>query len=280
MHPVNEWQHPVSVIVPFYKAGRYAQALVRSLASQTVLPGEVILIDDGRGEDFDELHKWLVHYQLLTLTKVVCTFGKVGPAQARNLGLTLAGGRLIAFLDADDTWDPTYLEKMFNFHRKTDAALMTAGVKFYSQGVLKTTVIYPTQLGLCQLLQTNSLHTPAIVIDRMQTGDFLFPICPHEDYGLWLQFALKGYKFQCLNQPLVNVNRVANSVSSNKKLAMRWHFSILKGLSGQNFPVRIVLFVMYALNAILKRILKNYYPIFLPCFFLKDKSKMKKYGQT
>jgi teichuronic acid biosynthesis glycosyltransferase TuaG len=273
MRPVNEWQHPVSVIVPFYKAGRYAQALVRSLASQTVLPGEVILIDDGRGEDFDELHKWLVHYQLLTLTKVVCTFGKVGPAQARNLGLALASGRLIAFLDADDTWDSSYLEKMFNFHRKTGAALMTAGVRFYSQGVLRTTVIYPTQLGLCQMLQTNSVHTPAIVIDRMQTGDFWFPICPHEDYALWLQFVLQGYKFQCLNQPLVNINRVDNSVSSNKNLAIRWHFSILKNLSGQNILVRIVLFGMYALNAILKRILKNYYPIFLPCFFLRDRNK-------
>ena len=271
MHPASEWQHEVSVVIPFYKAGRYAQALVRSITSQTVLPGEVILVDDGRGEDFDELHKWLVHYQLLNRTKMVCTYGKVGPAQARNLGLTLAVGRLIAFLDADDTWDPQYLEKMLNFHRETGAALMTAEVKFYSQGVLKTTVIYPTQIGLCQLLQTNPLLTPAIFIDRMQTGSFLFPICHHEDYALWLQFALKGYKFQCLNQPLVNINRVAGSVSSNKKLAMGWHLSILKNFSGQNLLVRIALFVMYALNASLKRILKRYHPIFLPCFFLRTK---------
>lgn len=273
MYPANEWQLEVSVVIPFYEAGRYAQALVRSIASQTVLPGEVILVDDGRGQDFDELHKWLVHYQLLNRTKMVCTFGKMGPAQARNLGLGLAAGRLIAFLDADDTWDTQYLEQMINFHRETGAALMIAEVRFYSQGVLKTTVIYPTQIGLCQLLQTNPLLTPAIVIDRMKTGNFLFPICHHEDYALWLQFALKGYKFQCLNQPLVNINRVAGSVSSNKKLAMGWHFSILKDLSGQNLFVRIVLFVMYALNALLKRKLKRYRPIFLPCLFLRGKNR-------
>jgi len=260
---------PVSVIIPFYKAGRFAQALLRSVSMQTVLPDEIILVDDGRGCDFDELHKWLAHYQLFERTVIVCTFKTTGPAQARNLGLNLANHRLIAFLDADDTWEPGFLEAMLNFHRETGAALMTAEVNFYTQSELQTTVIYPSQIGLCQLLQTNPLLTPAIVIDRVQTGNFFFPDCHHEDYALWLQFAKKGYRFQCVNLPLVNINRVAGSVSSNKKLAMGWHFSILKDLSGRNWFVRIVLFVMYALNALLKRKLKRYHPIFLPCFILR-----------
>lgn len=261
----------ISVIIPFYKSGIFAQALIYSIASQTALPGEVVLVDDGRGDGFDELLKWLMHYHLLARVKLVSSFGTRGPGSARNLGLSLATGELIAFLDADDTWEPQYLEKMCIFHRETGAALMSAEVGFYTQGVLQNTVHYPKKIGLCQLLQTNPLSTPAIIIDRLQTGRVSFQNCHHEDYALWLQFALEGFEFHFLNQQLVNINRVTGSVSSNKKLALRWHWDILKNFSGQPLLARIVLFVMYALNALLKRKVARYRPIFLPCFFLWTK---------
>ena len=95
----------VSVVIPTYNYGRFIKAAISSVLDQTRSPSEVIVVDDGSTDE---------------TTAVVAAFGKAvrymrqdnaGVSAARNLGVRESTSQLIAFLDADDTLEPSSLEK-------------------------------------------------------------------------------------------------------------------------------------------------------------------------
>jgi glycosyltransferase involved in cell wall biosynthesis len=95
----------VSVVIPTYNYGRFIEQSIRSVLGQTRRPSEIIVVDDGSTDE---------------TTAVVGGFGaqvryiredNAGVSAARNRGVAESTGELIAFLDADDTWEPTNLEK-------------------------------------------------------------------------------------------------------------------------------------------------------------------------
>lgn len=95
----------VAVVIPTYNYGRFLADAIRSVLDQTRPPSEIIVVDDGSTDE----------------TPVVVTaFGKevryihqdnAGICATRNRGVSESTSEIIAFLDADDTWEPTNLEK-------------------------------------------------------------------------------------------------------------------------------------------------------------------------
>jgi glycosyltransferase involved in cell wall biosynthesis len=95
---VPDHEHPlVTCIVPARNAARYLEAALDSVLAQTYRPIEILLIDDGSE---DETASIAGSYEAVT----VVSQAPAGPAAARNLGVHLAHGELVAFLDADDLW--------------------------------------------------------------------------------------------------------------------------------------------------------------------------------
>jgi len=96
----------VSVIIPVYKATRYIPEALDSLRAQTFRDFEAILVNDGC-PDTANLEKALEPYKDEI---VYFSSGKwASVSESRNKGIAAARGRYIAFLDADDTWEPEYL---------------------------------------------------------------------------------------------------------------------------------------------------------------------------
>src|SRR5262245_46890815 len=95
----------ISVIIPAYRAAGTIRRALDSVFAQTHLPDEVIVVDDGSPDD---LANALQPFQD-RVTLIPKTNG--GAASARNLGIDRCRGDVIAFLDADDYWYPTKLER-------------------------------------------------------------------------------------------------------------------------------------------------------------------------
>lgn len=95
----------VSVIIPNYNYGRYLAETLESVFAQTLSPHEVIVIDDGSTDNTSEV---LSSYG--ERIRVIHQQNR-GVAAARNAGVELASGELVAFLDADDIWLPRKLER-------------------------------------------------------------------------------------------------------------------------------------------------------------------------
>ena len=89
----------VSVVVPVYNAEKYIEQILKSLVTQTYQNLEIIVIDDGSEDD-----SWRILYRLARQDARIKVTKKQnqGPGVARNLGMKLAAGKYIIFLDADD----------------------------------------------------------------------------------------------------------------------------------------------------------------------------------
>lgn len=88
----------ISVVVPCYNAARYLAAALQSVCEQSIQPAEVLVIDDGSTDGSGAIAEALG-------SPVRCVRQENrGISDARNRGIALAGGDVIAFLDADDVW--------------------------------------------------------------------------------------------------------------------------------------------------------------------------------
>ena len=106
---------PVSVVIPCYRCAQTIERAVASVAAQTALPLELILVEDGSADETRSALKELFNRHALGWIKLVLIDRNVGAASARNAGWDIAAGRYIAFLDADDSWHPHKLQLQYAF---------------------------------------------------------------------------------------------------------------------------------------------------------------------
>jgi len=88
----------ISVIIPYYNAGRFIEQALASIRAQHYTPIEIILIDDGSTDGIAE------HIKTFGNDIIFIQQTNKGPAAARNAGIMRATGDILAFLDADDLW--------------------------------------------------------------------------------------------------------------------------------------------------------------------------------
>ncbi|MEM4724269.1 MAG: glycosyltransferase family A protein, partial [Candidatus Hadarchaeum sp.] len=95
----------VSVIIPCYNHGHYLPCAVNSVMAQTFADWEAIIVDDGSTDNTREVAAQFTDSRVRYIYQ-----DNRGLAAARNTGIRAAQGEYLAFLDADDEWEPTFLE--------------------------------------------------------------------------------------------------------------------------------------------------------------------------
>jgi glycosyltransferase involved in cell wall biosynthesis len=114
----------VSVVIPTHNHARFLAKAIDSALSQTHAPSEVIVIDDGSTDNTPEALSGYGN-RIRTVRQP-----NRGVAAARNAGVALASGEFLAFLDADDVWLPTKLERQVaRFREEPDLGLVHCGVE-------------------------------------------------------------------------------------------------------------------------------------------------------
>ncbi|HMK25851.1 MAG TPA: glycosyltransferase [Chitinophagaceae bacterium] len=98
----------VSVIIPVYNGERYVEETIRSVFDQTFQDFEIIILNDGSTDSSAEIIKRLQEEdsRIIYISKP-----NTGVSDTRNIGISKARGKYLAFLDADDVWKPVNLEK-------------------------------------------------------------------------------------------------------------------------------------------------------------------------
>ncbi len=129
---MNQTEYYVSVIIPVFNGEAYLAEAVESIHCQKHKPLEIIIVDDGSTDNTADLVAGLqgnIRYFYQTNS---------GPPAARNKGLHMAGGDVIAFLDADDLWSPNKLEIQLSHLAKDPSVEIVLGytqlVRYISGG--------------------------------------------------------------------------------------------------------------------------------------------------
>lgn len=245
-----------SVIIPLYNKAPYVRKTVESVLCQTFTDWELIIIDNGSTDGSNEVVAEFTDSRI----QIVQLAENVGVSNARNKGATLATAPLITFLDADDWWDPTFLEEMANLiDRHPDAGIYGTGYyivkngrrrvapigvdETFTEGEINYCHVYAKTL--CMPLTSISVCIPRMVFN--ETGGFPAEIKLGEDFMLWLRIAL-NHKTVLLNKPLSNYNQDVDSAfrgTHNKRYNpdtfMTFYFDRFAEEESKNHDLKILL---------------------------------------
>ena len=120
----------VSVIIPVYNAEKYLEECLDSLLRQTFTDMEIICVDDGSTDSSAEILK---RFQEKDRRIRVLFQENQYAGIARNNGMKIAQGEYLLFLDADDFFEDTLLEKIYSQGKKMGADIVLFGAKQYNR---------------------------------------------------------------------------------------------------------------------------------------------------
>ena len=195
----------VSVIIPVYNSGEEAYRAVRSIAHQTLLPLEVILIDDCSPK-VDETRLWLSKIQDdfrdKFALKVLYQKENKGPGEARNAGWDIARGKYVAFLDSDDVWHPQKMTIQYSFMIKRPevgfschhlAVISTDQIQSFSSNSLTITDKNFIKISPIRYLFKHYPIGGTSYVMAKNVSDIRFMPGKRysEDYLVWLEFCFK-----------------------------------------------------------------------------------------
>ena len=236
-----------SVIVPLYNKAPYVRKALESVLAQTVNDFELIIVDDGsRDESMIVVQDFIrdvscMMYDVCEKIKVIQQ-ENAGVAAARNNGVAISNGEYVCFLDADDWWEPTFLEEMDKLIAEyPDAGLYASNYVYYKPG--KTHVVLSLPRGYINYpeayLQSGSMPVTSIttcmprkVFDEMR--GFPVGIKLGEDFLLWAKTALH-YKVAFCEKPLAYYNNdVPASLRATRNLHAPEHHMLFNLASLEN----------------------------------------------
>lgn len=218
-----------SIIIPLYNKAPYVRKALDSVIAQTFADWECIIIDDGSTDGSAAICEEFIHSLSPSLVQSFCLLRQAnkGVASARNNGVAASHAPYICFLDADDWWEPTFLEEMDRLISDyPDAGIYTTNYVYYKPG--KTHVAlslprgymnYPEAYLQCGSMPVTSITTcmPRKVFDEM--GGFPVGIKLGEDFLLWAKTAIH-YPVAFSEKPLAFYN---NDVPASLRATRNLH---------------------------------------------------------
>lgn len=182
----------VSVVMPCFNAEHHLARSIASVQAQTFQSWELIAVDDGSMDATGEL---LANFVAEDERIQKSSQPNQGVSAARNHGLALARGAYVAFLDADDTWDAHFLEKLVvAMQGCTDAVLAYCGWQKLGLGGGRGKPFVPPNYETADKAETLfagcrwPIH--AAISKRqavLMAGGFDTSLKNAEDYALWLR---------------------------------------------------------------------------------------------
>ncbi len=231
----------LSVIIPTYNRLPLLERALGSVLAQTVLPREIIIIDDGSEDSTEQLVK-----QFKNSSEVKILYYKQpnrGPASARNRGIEMSAFAFLAFLDSDDHWHKRKIEIQFDELVKNHKIRVShTREKWLRRGehlnqkrihIPPCGTIFNSCLNLCCVGMSTVMLNKS-VFDDYGLFDETLRCC--EDYDFWLRVSVKE-NFLLIDSPLtIKEGGRDDQVSSIYRVGMDKFriYSLIKLISNEN----------------------------------------------
>jgi len=218
----------VSVVIPTFNYAQYVAHAVQSVLNQSFSDFEIILVDDG---STDKTQAVLAPFQ--PHIRYIYQDNKGLPA-ARNTGIRAANGEYIAFLDSDDLWLPTKLEKQVALlDRREELGLVYCDFcwQYDEAGIVVRSPqrdLFRSGFVFADLLMRNFIHTPTPIV-RSQVFDavglFDESLPASEDWDMWLRI-VACFKIDFVDEVLAIYRFHSSSMSRNYLLRYQYELEV------------------------------------------------------
>lgn len=238
----------VSIITPTWACGRFIAETIRSIQDQTYPNWELLIQDDCSTDNTKEVVERLKAEspELREKIKYACNPKNSGAAITRNNALRRAKGRWIAFLDSDDLWEPTKLEKQlrfmvennyaFTYHEYTEMSEDGKDLGVYVSGIKKVSEF---QMYACCWPGCLTVMYDAEKIGLIQIKD----VKKNNDTAMWLKVVKKAPCY-LLNENLARYRRRAVSITPKPLWKRIWAHYPLFRIAEEMKPMRATFWVV------------------------------------
>jgi glycosyltransferase involved in cell wall biosynthesis len=208
----------VSIVIPTYNHAPMLQRALATVVEQTYQNWNAIVVNNFSTDNTLEV------VAAFNDPRIQCVNfrnnGVIGAS--RNEGIALATGKYVAFLDSDDTWFPTKLEKCVEILESGSDLVCHAEYWIDESGKSRLVAYGPSEAATHHNLiyKGNRISTSATVVRAALLKEVHgFDVAPElistEDYDLWIRLAAKSDKFAFISEPLGEYHRHDNNVSAN-----------------------------------------------------------------
>ena len=208
----------VSIVIPTYNHAPMLQRALATVVEQTYQNWNAIVVNNFSTDNTLEV------VAAFNDPRIQCVNfrnnGVIGAS--RNEGIALATGKYVAFLDSDDTWFPTKLEKCVEILESGSDLVCHAEYWIDESGKSRLVAYGPSEAATHHNLiyKGNRISTSATVVRAALLKEVHgFDVSPElistEDYDLWIRLAAKSDKFAFISEPLGEYHRHDNNVSAN-----------------------------------------------------------------
>lgn len=240
----------VSVIMPAYRcAGTIDTAIVSVLEQEVEL--ELIVINDQSPDQLDQV---MAGYGGDSRVRYVKNEKNLGAAGSRNRGVRMARGKYIAFLDADDWWEPGKLAAQIALMEKKKVVLCSTGRELVTpEGQPTGRVIgVKEEITYRDLLRHNCINCSSVVLQTEVAREFpMEHEDSHEDYILWLRILKKYGRAAAIDEPLLKYRLTAKGKSGSKLKSAKMTYRAYR-YAGFGRGKALLCFLAYAMNGVWK----------------------------
>ncbi|MEI6752668.1 MAG: glycosyltransferase family 2 protein [Paludibacter sp.] len=218
----------VSIITPLYNGERFVSQTIECVLAQTYTNWEMIIVNDGSKDNSEVIVKEYVNKD-----NRIKLFSQpnAGSAAARNNGIRRAAGQYIALFDADDLWEPCFLESQIELLKEKNAFLVYGAHKRIDENNKECLKPYfpPKKVTYKDILKTCSISCLTGLYDISKFGKVYLNEefkSLRDDHIYWLDI-LKKTGVAYGNQQIIGSYRMLGaSVSRNKKKVIIPQFKV------------------------------------------------------
>ena len=217
----------VSIITPCYNSSKFLQQTIDSVLNQTFTDWEWLITDDKSTDHSVEIINKVDDERI----KLTVAEKNGGAGHARNLSLEKATGRFITFLDADDFWEPNFLEEMVSFMKKENAELAYSNYSRCDENLIPKIDDFKADKNVTfnNLLKTCRLSLLSSMYDSQRVGKEFFPErSKREDHVMWLNLLKKIPVGKPLPKTMAKYRMHASSISRKKTNIMLDQYLVYK----------------------------------------------------
>ena len=217
----------VSIITPCYNSSKFLQQTIDSVLNQTFTDWEWLITDDKSTDHSVEIINKVDDERI----KLTVAEKNGGAGHARNLSLEQASGRFITFLDADDFWEPNFLEEMVSFMKKENAELAYSNYSRCDENLIPKIDDFKADKNVTfnNLLKTCRLSLLSSMYDSQRVGKEFFPErSKREDHVMWLNLLKKIPVGKPLPKTMAKYRMHASSISRKKTNIMLDQYLVYK----------------------------------------------------